>query len=162
MYLRGSHLIGVETGRITVDGLDGTAEALRLLNRLPARPVLLSGVTFGGFNLIDPRIVQKHYKVPVIVVIKSRPNSTAVKRALVSHFPDWATRWKIIRSLGPLRGIRTVRSEPPIFYEFFGCSSVEARRLLSVCSMVSRIPESLRVAGIVARGLFSDLAENNR
>ena len=154
MHLRGSHLVGVKTGRITVDGLDGTTEALRLLRRLPRRPVLLSGVTFGGFNLIDPRVIHKQCSAPVIVVIGSRPSNRAVKQALVRHFPDWRTRWKIISSLGPLRSIRTVRSDPPIFYENFGCSPVETRALLSIVSMVSRIPEPLRVAGIVARVYF--------
>jgi endonuclease V-like protein UPF0215 family len=135
--------------------LDGTTEALRLLRRFPRRPVLLSGVTFGGFNLINPRTIFEQRKVPVIVVIGSRPSNRAVKRALVRHFPDWKARWKIISALGSIRSIRTVKDEPPIYYEHFGCSPVEARRLLSTVSMVSRVPEPLRVAGIVARGLFS-------
>jgi len=162
VHLRGSHPIGVEIGRITVDGLDGTTEALRLLRRLPRRPVLLSGVTFGGFNLINPRTIHEQRNVPVIVVIGSQPSNRAVKEALVKHFPDWKARWKIISSLGPIRTIRTVRDEPPIYYEHLGCSSVEASRLLSIVSMVSRVPESLRVAGIVARGLFSDSTADNR
>jgi endonuclease V-like protein UPF0215 family len=136
--------------------LDGTTEALRMLRHLPRRSVLLSGVTFGGFNLINPRTIHEQRNVPVIVVIGSRPNNTAVKRALVRHFPDWKARWKIINSLGPIHTIRTIGDEPPIYYEHFGCSSAEARRILSVLSMVSRVPEPLRVAGIVARGVFSD------
>jgi uncharacterized protein len=124
--------------------------------------VFLSGVTFGGFNLINPRTIFEQRNVPVIVVTGSRPINRAVKRALVRHFPDWKARWKIINSLGPIRRIRTIRDEPPIYYEHFGCSSVEASRFLSALSMVSRIPEPLRVAGIVARGLFSDGTADNR
>ncbi|TMI56547.1 DUF99 family protein, partial [Candidatus Bathyarchaeota archaeon] len=35
-----------------------------------------------------------------------------------------------------------------------GCSSSVAQRILAGWALVSRIPEPLRVAGLVARGLF--------
>lgn len=154
--LQGPRLTGVRTGWIGVDGLDGTEQALKLLSSLPARglPILLAGVTFGGFNLVDPRRLQKRFRTPAIVVVGYRPDNRAVKRALVRHFPDWRKRWQIIRSLGPLRTVRTMESENPIFYEAFGCSSGVARNILRSWAVVSRIPEPLRVAGLVARGLF--------
>lgn len=154
--LEGSHMVGAKAGWIRVDGLDGTDQALRLVSSLkPAKcPILLSGASFGGFNLIDPHKLQKKFRMPTIVVIGSKPNNKAVKRALVMHFPDWKERWEIIRSLGPLRRVRTVQNENPIFYETFGCSSDAARKILTDWAMVSRMPEPLRVAGLVARGLF--------
>jgi endonuclease V-like protein UPF0215 family len=154
--LDGPHMTGVRAGWIGVDGLDGTDQALKLLSSLSVagHPILLAGVTFGGFNLIDPRRLQKKFRTPTIVVVGYRPDNRAVKRALVRHFPDWRERWQIIRSLGPLRSVRTVESENPIFYEMFGCSSGVARKILTSWAMVSRIPEPLRVAGLVARGLF--------
>jgi endonuclease V-like protein UPF0215 family len=118
-------------------------------------PILLSGVTFGGFNLINPWKIEKTYKAPVIVVIGSRPDNRAVKRALSRHFPDWKERWDLIRSLGPLHRIRTMAGEGPMFFERFGCSTREAALILKSWAFVSRIPEPLRVGGIVARGLFS-------
>jgi uncharacterized protein len=154
--LAGPHLNFVRAGRIEVDGLDGTDQALKLLSSfsLSESPILLAGVTFGGFNLIDPRRLRKAFRTPTIVAVGSRPDNRAMKRALVRHFPDWRRRWRIIRSLGPLRSVRTVASENPLFYEAFGCSSGVARRILSGWALVSRIPEPLRVAGLVARGLF--------
>jgi len=154
--LEGPHMTAVRAGWIGVDGMDGTERALKLLESfaMSESPILLAGVTFGGFNLIDPRRLQKMFKVPTIVVVGSRPNNRAVKRALVRHFLDWRERWRIIRSLGPLRTVRTVASENPLFYEAFGCSSSVAQRILARWAWVSRIPEPLRVAGLVARGLF--------
>ncbi len=154
--LEGPHMTAVRAGWIGVDGMDGTERALKLLESfaMSESPILLAGVTFGGFNLIDPRRLQKMFKVPTIVVVRSRPNNRAVKRALVRHFLDWRERWRIIRSLGPLRTVRTVASENPLFYEAFGCSSSVAQRILAGWALVSRIPEPLRVAGLVARGLF--------
>jgi uncharacterized protein len=155
-WLEGPHLYRLRLGRIIVDGLDATIEALRLLKGSHDVPVLLSGVTFGGFNLIDPRVIQQKCRAPVIVVVGSRPDNRAVKRALHKHFPDWRRRWEVISSLGPLRQVRTVRDEPPLFYENFGCTPLEARRVLSSSAYVSRVPEPVRVAGLLASGLFSE------
>ncbi len=154
--LQGPRLYRVQTGWITVDGLDATDRAQALLERFPKAPVLLSGVTFGGFNLIDPWKIQRRFRIPTVVVVGSRPDNSAVKRALVKHFPDWRERWKVIRSLGPLRSVHTMPDEPRVFYEAIGCSALEARRILANNVWVSRVPEPVRVAGLVARGLFSE------
>ena len=154
--LNGPHLVKAKIARITVDGLDATLVASRLLDsvRLRDSPILLAGATFAGFNIIKPRTLQRRFRTPTIVVIGSRPNNKAVKRALVRHFPDWKRRWRILSSLGQLHQARTFRNEGPIFFEAFGCEDNEARRILKEWSYVSRIPEPLRVAGLVARGLF--------
>ena len=154
--LKGPHLVKARVGRITVDGLDATSVASQLLESLQLRatPILLAGATFGGFNIINPRVLQRRFRTPTIVVIGSRPNNRAVKRALTRHFPDWKRRWRVLSSLGPLRQVRTFRNEGPIFFEAFGCKDNEARGLLTEWAYVSRIPEPLRVAGLVARGLF--------
>ena len=154
VWLKGPHLQRLKTSWITVDALDGTRTALRLLKGSMRIPILLSGVTFGGFNLVDPWKIQRHSKSPTIVVIRSRPNNTSVKRALTQHFPDWKERWDLFKSLGPLRSLRSMRGESAIFFEKFGCSTREAESILKSWALVTRIPEPLRVAGLVARALF--------
>ena len=154
--LVGSHLVNARVARITVDGLDATSVASRMLSSLQVRdsPILLAGATFAGFNIINPRALHRKFRTPTIVVIGSKPNNRAVKRALVRHFPDWRRRWRMLSSLGPLRQARTVQNEGPLFYEAFGCAGGVARSILRDWAFVSRIPEPLRVAGLVARGLF--------
>jgi endonuclease V-like protein UPF0215 family len=154
--LEGPRIVQADFRWITVDGTDGTREAVALLKTIstPKCPILLAGVTFGGFNLIDPRKVQSTLRAPTIVVIGSRPDNRAVKQALAGHVPDWKERWDVIRALGPVRKIRTVRNENPVFYESFGCNARAARELIMSWAMVARVPEPLRVAGLVARGLF--------
>ena len=156
VQLKGPHLVKARTAWIGVDGFDATGVASKMLSSLRAResPILLAGATFGGFNIINPRMLLRQFRTPTIVVIGSRPDNSAVKRALVRHFPDWRRRWRILSVLGPLHQVRTVRNEGPIFYEAFGCEDKEARRILKEWSYVSRTPEPLRVAGLVARGLF--------
>ncbi|TMI21331.1 DUF99 family protein [Candidatus Bathyarchaeota archaeon] len=155
VWLIGAHLHQFRTEWITVDGLDATRKAQLLLKDSRHIPILLSGVTFGGFNFIDPWKIQKMTKAPVIVVIGSRPDNRAVKRALSRHFPDWKQRWDLIKSLGTLHRVRTMAGEGPVFFERFGCSTREAGLILKSWAFVSRVPEPLRVAGVLARGLFS-------
>jgi uncharacterized protein len=155
VWLKGPHLHQLKTDWITVDGLDATRKTELLLKSSRHIPVLLSGVTFGGFNLIDPWKIQKLCKGPVVVVVGSRPDNMAVKRALSRHFPDWKERWDLIRSLGALRKVRTMAGEGPVFFERFGCLTRDAALILKSWAFVSRVPEPLRVAGILARGLFS-------
>lgn len=154
VWLKGPRLHQLRTASITVDGLDATKKAELLLKGSVNVPVLLSGVTFGGFNLINPLKIQRLCKAPLIIVTGSRPDDKAVKRALYRHFPDWKKRWNLIRSLGPLHKTRTLPSESPVFFEQFGCSKREAALILKSYAFVSRIPEPLRVAGILAKGLF--------
>src|SRR2546430_16747175 len=148
VLLKGPHLVKARTAWIGVDGFDATGVASRMLSSLRAResPILLAGATFGGFNVINPRMLLRKFRTPTIVVIGSRPDNRAVKRALVRHFPDWRRRWRILSSLGPLRQAKTVQNESPLFYEAFGCGDDEARRILREWACVSRIPEPLRVA----------------
>src|SRR2546426_12828745 len=83
--LNGPHLVKARAAWISVDGLDATSVASRLLSSLQLRdsPILLAGATFAGFNIINPRGLQRKFKKTTIVVIGSRPNNRAVKRALV-------------------------------------------------------------------------------
>ena len=155
--LRGPHLLTVRAGRITVDGLDGTERALEMLRHFQITrktPILLAGVSFAGFNLIDPHVLHRTFSNPILIVTGSRPNNKAVKQALVRHFKDWRHRWRIISSLGTLHSVRTIPRENPLYYEAFGCQPVEARKILRSWALLSRFPEPLRVAGMVARGLF--------
>jgi uncharacterized protein len=155
VQLSGPHLVRARAAWISVDGFDATSAASRMLRSLPVRsPVLLAAATFAGFNIIDPRVLEREFRTPTIVVIGARPDNRAVKRALVKHFPDWKKRWLILSSLGPLHQVRTFHGEGPIYYEAFGCADAEARRILKEWAYVSRTPEPLRVAGLVARGLF--------
>src|SRR6267378_7295768 len=136
--LNGPHLVKARAAWISVDGLDATMVASRLLSSLQLRdsPILLAGATFGGFNIINPRVLQRKFRTPTIVVIGSRPNNRAVKRALTRHFPDWKRRWQILSSLGPLRQVRAFRKEGPLSDEAFGCAGDEARRILEQWAFV--------------------------
>jgi endonuclease V-like protein UPF0215 family len=107
--------------------------------------------------LIDPNVIFEEFEKPVIIVARTKPNSKAVKDALLRHFEDWETRWAVVEKLGPVYEIVSVPNEPPIYAETVGVDLKLARNLVRRLSVCCRIPEPVRVARLIARGLTPKL-----
>ncbi|MFQ6065029.1 MAG: DUF99 family protein [Candidatus Bathyarchaeia archaeon] len=153
VLLDGTSIIDFRMHKIEVDGLDATKKLLTMVGCWLFDSVMLAGVSFAGFNLIDANTVFAEFKKPVIVISRTKPNNASVKRALLKHFDDWEARWRVIERLGPVYEVASVSAESPIYAEIVGAdlnwASNLIRRLCSCC----RIPEPIRVAGLIARGL---------
>ena len=153
VLLEGPKIIDLRVGTIEVDGVDAHRILLSLLNTLSYNVVMLSGVSFGGFNLVDIKELAGRTGKPVIAVIRERPNNKAVQDALREHFEDWRSRWRVVENAGRLYSCKPVAEEPRLYFEVRGASPVFARRVIASASFISRLPEAVRVAGIVAKGL---------
>jgi len=153
VLMNGPWIEAVQMRAITVDGTDATARLLEMLDEFTFDAILLGGISFAGFNLIDPNKVYAVFNKPVIVVSKERPDNTAVKRALTSHFEDWSIRWEIIEKLGGIHEILSMQGEAPIYIEVIGAEVYWAQKLIRNLSSRCRIPEPVRVARLIARGL---------
>ena len=143
----------VKVSPITVDGLDATSRLSEMLQDMNFDAILLDGITFAGFNIINVQQILKEYSRPIIIFIRDRPDNRAVREALEKHFDDWRERWDIIKSLGPVHSTRTRPDEPPIYFEVLGASSQWAEEVLRLSAMLCRIPEPVRVARLIARAL---------
>jgi len=143
----------VKIKEIVVDGLDATEKALQMLEKWNFQVVMLAGVSFAGFNLIDPMKIIEKFGKPIIIVARSKPDNVAVKRALMEHFKDWKVRWQIFKKLGPVYQFKPLRKEPPIYFEVLGAQPEWAEKIIEACTFLCRVPEPVRVARIIARGL---------
>jgi endonuclease V-like protein UPF0215 family len=153
VLFHGCQISATRIGRIQVDGTDANSVLIALLKTLAYDVVMLSGISFGGFNLVDIKRLSGETGKPVIGVIGRRPNNTAVRHALRGHFEDWKRRWQTVRNAGSLYSCRPLVKEPKVYFEVKGCSPSFARKLIASSSMISRLPEPIRVAGLLARGL---------
>jgi endonuclease V-like protein UPF0215 family len=143
----------VRTTKITVDGLDATEKLMEILREWEFGAVVLAGVSFAGFNLIDPAAIHKTFRKPVIIISRSKPNNKAIKRALQRHFKDWRIRWAVFGKLGSIHQIGSSAFEPPIYVENFGTHLEWVSELVRALSICSRVPEPVRIARLIARGL---------
>jgi len=143
----------VRISQIEVDGFDATEKLLGMLKEVDVDVVVLGGITFAGFNIIDPSAILKEVEVPVIVYSGEKPNDGAMLLALRKHFEDWRRRWTIIEGLGGVFETVPRPGEPPVYFEVVGGSVGWAEAVLRSSALVCRIPEPVRVAGLIARGV---------
>ncbi len=143
----------VRIGKAAVDGVEVTDTLLGMLHDLECEAVILGGVTFAGFNVVDAQKLSGALGVPVVIFSAVRPDSDSVLAALKAHFGDWEERWSPIERLGGVQEVETREGHPPVFFEVVGASPEWAADVLRGAVGLSRAPECVRVAGIVARGL---------
>ncbi len=147
------HISALRVGLIEVDGRDATHVLESLLRGIRFHVVMLSGISFGGFNLIDIAHLARATRRPVIAISGEKPDNAAVLKALRTHFWDWEERWRIVRSAGRPHSFKPHPKEPQLYFEITGGSSALARKMIASAAIISRLPEPIRVARILARGL---------
>lgn len=153
VLFQGLRVRSVKTSRIEVDGRDSNAKMVALFKTVPHNVAMLSGISFGGFNVVDIAKLARVTKRPVIAVSGEKPHNAAVYRALHKHFKDWKERWEAVQNAGPLYSCKPLRNEPKLFFEVKGASPAHARSIIRSTATISRLPEPIRVARILARAL---------
>ncbi len=146
-------ILAVRVGRIEVDGRDANRVLASLLETVRFDIIMLSGISFGGFNLVDIAQLARATGKPVIAISGEKPDNAAVQKALRMHFTDWEERWRIVCAAGQLHSCKPLAKEPKLYFEVKGASPSFARKIIASTAMLSRLPEPIRVARILARGL---------
>ena len=149
----GDRVEWVRLGSVAVDGREATEVLLRLLRGTKFDALILGGVSFAGFDVVDPNELHEALGVPVIVYSPERPDSASTLAALRANFPDWEERWAPIERLGEVYSVVTKAGSPPVFFEVAGCTKEYAEGVLRESASLTRAPEPVRVAGLIARGL---------
>jgi uncharacterized protein len=156
---RGGYLFeGIMRAEITIDGLDATEKMAVMIKNSPyyreIRVVVLDGVTFAGFNVVDIHELSTLVDLPVMSVTREKPDLEEIKTAL-KNLPDFEKRWIAMQSAGMLLEIETRVGENPVYVQTAGILPEDAENIIKKTSTQSNIPEPLRVAHIVASGLTS-------
>lgn len=82
----GCFIDGIMHTKIAIDGLDATEKIASMIiespHRRQLRLVMLSGVTFGGFNLVDIKKLNSATGLPVLALTRNKPDLDAIHGAL--------------------------------------------------------------------------------
>jgi endonuclease V-like protein UPF0215 family len=155
VYRGGTVFDGMMSAEVEVDGLDSTDVVIRKVkkskHREQLRVIMLHGITFGGFNVLDIGKLNKETGLPVIVVCRKKPNFKDIKKAL-GKFPDFEKRWAVVERAGKVFELET-KNNKKIYFQFIGLEKGEAEEIILLSCTRSLIPEPLRVAHMVASGL---------
>jgi endonuclease V-like protein UPF0215 family len=153
VLFKGLEIEDAKFTKITVDGLDATEKLYGLLSEWEFAAVLLAGVSFAGFNIIDPAVIHGKFKKSVIIATRTKPDNKAVHRALQKHFKDWRIRWGVFEKMGAFHKVASLADEPPIYVETIGADARWTYNLIHALSVCCRVPEPIRIARLIARGL---------
>jgi endonuclease V-like protein UPF0215 family len=148
---------GVLSSSVQIDGTDATKAIEKMLCssrfKEQAAFLLLSGVNFAGFNMVDAMALNKRLGIPVLIVFRKRPEIGAFKAAL-KKFSDANMRLKMLENAGK------IFSAEKFFFQAVGMKKSQARQLVKKLCRHSNLPEPLRLAHIVASGI--SLGESTR
>jgi len=163
VFRGGLWLDGVMKTEVEVDGLDATDKIANMIRNSPhydqLRVIMLNGITFAGFNVVNIRRIFELTGLPVIVLVKEKPNVREVEMAL-KNLPNWEERWKAIQDAGEI--IKLSVRKANIYMQTAGISGEDAERILKISCTRSSIPEPLRVAHIVASGLAKPAVDERK
>jgi len=153
IYRGGSFLDVVLKTEVAVDGLDATENLIKLLNKSRHKPqlkvLMFDGIAFGGFNIIDIKKLYKKTDLPIIVINRKHPDLDSVKKALKNNFKDSKKRWSMILNAGKIK-VCNLKNGKKVHYQAVGMEDEEAEEIIQLSSTHSDIPESLRVAHLIA------------
>ena len=156
VYRGGQWLDGIMRTQVEIDGLDATEKIATMIKNSPhdeqIRVIMLDGITFAGFNIVDIKELFQKTGLPVITVTREKPNFEDIKKAL-KNLPDYEKRWEAMKNAGKIFKVQTREGEEPIYVGVAGISETDAEKILKKTSTRSNIPEALRVAHIIASGL---------
>ncbi|MCW4015582.1 MAG: DUF99 family protein [Candidatus Bathyarchaeota archaeon] len=156
VYRGGYWFEGVMYTTITIDGLDSTEKIADMIKDSQyyreLRVVVLDGVTFAGFNVVDIDKLSCMVDLPVLSVVREKPDLEEIKAALM-NLPDFELRWRTMDNAGKLFEVETRTGENPVYIHIAGILLEDAEKIMKTASTRSNIPEALRVAHIIASGL---------
>lgn len=142
---------GVLLGAVEKDGDDAADVVSAIVERSRFREhiqlVLLQGVAFAGFNVVDADAVHERLQVPVLIVARRRPDFAAIRDALLMRVPGGAEKWALIEKLGPMEAAHGV------YVQRRGLSLGDAEGVLTRLCVHGAIPEPLRTAHLIAGAL---------
>ncbi len=150
----GCWLDGVMHTSIAIDGFDATEQITLMINSSShckqLRLVMLNGITFGGFNVVDINKLHLATSLPVLALMRNKPDLEAIRNAL-NNLPKSDERWKMILAAGTILEVNCRGKK--IYMEKAGISEADARKIVELTATRSLIPEPLRVAHLIASGI---------
>ena len=156
VFRGGYWLDGVMHTEILVDGFDATERIAAMVTSSPhhgqLRVIMLNGITFAGFNVVDMKALNATAGLPVIAVTREKPDLPLIQQAL-KHLPRSEERWKAVLNAGELSEVSTRKEGEKIYLHAAGISMPDAEKIVRLTSTRSNIPEALRVAHLIASGI---------
>ena len=147
----GTRFEGMVYGTVRRDGWRATSALESLLLDGKFLPqihlVLLDGIAFGGFNVVDLPRLARSLQRPCVAVMRKLPDLPAMERA-ARRLPRPGARLALLRRAGP------IHVSGPFVYQVYGADPRETAAALERLTDTGNVPEALRLAHLIG-GAFA-------
>lgn len=155
IFRGGTWLDGVLRTYITGDGEDSTSKIVKMVNETRHKDqigvIMLDGITFGGFNVVNIKEIFHQTGIPIIVIMRKFPDFEKIKKALM-RFEDHEKRWNFVLKAGI---VYKIENKEPIYIQIHGIDLEDAERIVNISTTRSAIPEPIRAAHLIAAGVVT-------
>ncbi len=151
VYRGGATFDGLLTTKVRKDGWNATDRLVSMLKQSKFHPqlhyIILDGIAFGGFNIVDIDKLHLETGLKVLVVVRKKPNLSALKRA-IDNLNKPEKRWHLIKKAGKIHHLGKLHCQ------LKGMDIDETKELLKLTCTRSHVPEPLRAAHLIAGGII--------
>jgi len=153
VFRGGQFMDGMLKFEVGVDGTDAEQKiisAVRKAKFKDLRVIMLDGITFAGFNTVDIKYIYEGTGLPVIVVLRKKPDFAKFLGAL-GRLPHADERKACVEAAGPVAWVETKIGR--LAFQCAGLSPGDAAEIIKTSSLRANMPEPLRVAHLIATAL---------
>ena len=148
----GTRFEGMLWGEVRKDGNDATDIISDLLLRSKfndqVHMILIDGLAFGGFNLVDlPELAHRLHR-PCVAVMRKPPDILAIKKALM-HFEDHEERIGVLEKAGD------IYEKEDFCFQVIGEKPEITAEALRRVSDQGYVPEALRLAHLIGSAVIT-------
>jgi uncharacterized protein len=150
---------GVALGRTSVGGDDATTSISSLFRKLCRNDInliLVSGAILSLYNIIDVDLLSKKTRLPVVCL--TYKETAGIEGSIMRHFPEGAEKkLEAYRRLGSRVGVK-LHTGQRVYVRTSGMEPSSVRPVLDLFTLQGSVPEPVRVAKLLARGLLATLS----
>lgn len=149
IYRGGQFMDGIISTKIRKDGNNSTKKLIDMINNSKfskqAQAIFLDGIALGGFNIVDINRLSYKTNLPVITIIRKKPDINEIK--------------KILKQIGMERKIRIIEKfqktikHKKIYFQAVNIDADKTKHLIDICTKNADIPECIRIAHIIGQGV---------
>jgi endonuclease V-like protein UPF0215 family len=153
VFRGGSFMDGMLKTEVAVDGEDAEEKIVDVVMRCKfkdIRVMMFDGITFAGFNTVNIKKVYEKTGLPVIVVLRKKPDFESFLTA-IGRMPNAEKRKECVAAAGSVNWTDTGKGR--LAFQCAGINAEDAAKIIGISCLHANMPEPLRVAHLIGTAI---------
>ena len=156
VFRGGNYMDGLLSTKVRVDGQNSTKKLIQIIKKTKhmgqLQCIMINGIALAGFNVIDIHQLNKKTKLPVIIIIRKKPNFKKIKKALKkADKKNWKKKLKLMEKAGKIYRLKSKNKN--LYFQIAGVEEKRAKEIIKISATHAIIPEPLRISHLIASGV---------